>query len=78
MQFNNLIKVGGQSLIGGLDIIVKRNAFGHAQDSFCAPINFRPFGQFPGVFIRAPIISSVGPGVEILAEIEQGIVAGLD
>ncbi len=45
-----------------MDIMVERNAFGRQIDSFVADLNFAPLGAqpFPAVFIRAPIITSVG------------------
>lgn len=67
----------GQPLIGVMDIVVKRNAFGRQTDSFevdldvpvldgvsSGPERGRPF---PGVFIRAPLIERVGHGVQTLA-----------
>ena len=60
---------GPQPLIGGLDICVRRNAFGRQVASFEADVELTPFPEppFPGVFIRAPWAERVGPGVEILA-----------
>ncbi len=61
-----------------MDIEVERNAFGRQVDSFECDL---PISEIPGetvraVFIRAPLIRSVGPDVKVLAEIEgQGIVA---
>ncbi|TPX64201.1 hypothetical protein SpCBS45565_g06060 [Spizellomyces sp. 'palustris'] len=70
-------KKGGQTLIGGLDVTVKRNAFGAQVDSFVAdlsvpvlPDHERPFS---GVFIRAPIIESVDPEkVSVVARVNKG------
>lgn len=61
---------GGQPLIGGIDIVVRRNAYGRQRHSFEAAVAVPAFGDPPvdGVFIRAPWIESAGPGVEILAE----------
>ena len=55
--------------LGVMDIIVERNAFGRQVDSFEAALVIPVLGQepFPAVFIRAPIIRQVGPGVEVLA-----------
>jgi 5'-phosphate synthase pdxT subunit len=61
-----------------MDIDVVRNAFGRQVDSFETdlPINEIPGETVRAVFIRAPLIKSVGEGVKVLAEIEgQGIVA---
>jgi 5'-phosphate synthase pdxT subunit len=55
-----------------LDITVSRNAYGRQIESFETDIPAPSFGEIPlrGVFIRAPIISRVGPGVEVLARFE--------
>ena len=52
-----------------LDALVRRNAYGSQQQSFESPIIIAGLagGAFPGVFIRAPVIESVGPGVDVLA-----------
>ena len=59
-----------------MDIRVLRNAFGRQRESFEAEIPVPAIGPRPvkGVFIRAPYISTVGPGVEILARYEDKIV----
>ncbi|KAJ3149030.1 hypothetical protein HDU89_004032 [Geranomyces variabilis] len=69
-------KAGGQNLIGGLAVTVKRNAFGAQVDSFVAdlaiPTLIHPETLFPGVFIRAPIIESVDEKeVEVLARVPR-------
>lgn len=55
----------GQKLLGGMDIQVKRNAFGRQLDSFQTNLDFSNFihlvTKFPTVFIRAPIISEITP-----------------
>jgi len=60
---------GPQPLVGGLDITVRRNAFGRQAASFEAPVEMAriPGPPLPGVFIRAPWIERAGPGVEVLA-----------
>ncbi|MBI5813499.1 MAG: pyridoxal 5'-phosphate synthase glutaminase subunit PdxT [Meiothermus silvanus] len=51
-----------------LDIAIRRNAFGRQVDSFEEPLEIQGFATpFPAVFIRAPVIERVGPGVEVLA-----------
>ena len=52
-----------------LDASVRRNAYGSQQQSFESPIAIAglPGGAFPGVFIRAPVIESVGTDVDVLA-----------
>ncbi len=61
---------GGQPTLGLLDVSVQRNAFGRQVDSFEAPIGIPAIGDAPlnAVFIRAPVVTEVGPGVERLAE----------
>ena len=63
-----------QELLGAMDIEVKRNAFGRQVDSFEAALDVAALGAppFPGVFIRAPRIESVGNSVEILANLSDG------
>ena len=70
--------VEGQQTLGGLDVTVRRNAFGRQVDSFEETIAFTgvPGGPFHAVFIRAPWVESVGPGVEVLGRVEAGPSAG--
>jgi 5'-phosphate synthase pdxT subunit len=70
--------VEGQQTLGGLDVTVRRNAFGRQVDSFEETIAFTgvPGGPFHAVFIRAPWVESVGPGVEVLGTVEAGPSAG--
>lgn len=60
-----------------MDIEVHRNAYGSQLDSFTVsePILGLDGGPFPMVFIRAPVISEVGPGVQVLARHKEQIVA---
>ncbi len=68
--------VADQSTLGLMDIEVRRNAFGRQVDSFEVDVSFDDFDRpFRGIFIRAPWIESVGPGVEVLAEHEGKVVA---
>jgi 5'-phosphate synthase pdxT subunit len=69
---------GDQQTVGGIDMTVRRNAFGRQNDSFEAPLDFRGLdgGPLHGVFIRAPWVESVGEGVEVLAEVAGGPNAG--
>src|SRR5207248_4746646 len=59
-----------------MDMSVDRNAFGRQLDSFEADLDVKTLGEGPfhAVFIRAPRISRVGPGVEILARLADGTV----
>jgi 5'-phosphate synthase pdxT subunit len=63
-----------QPLIGVMDITVNRNAFGRQVDSFETDLDVPPLGPVPfhAVFIRAPVVSAVRNGVEILARLEDG------
>ena len=63
--------------LGVLDITVERNAFGRQLDSFEADLAIAGLegGPFRGVFIRAPAIVGAGPGVEVLARLEDGSIA---
>lgn len=68
-----------QPLLGMMDIIVERNAFGRQIDSFEVDLNVPALDSVgPGnkpyhaVFIRAPLIESVGKGVEVLSRLENG------
>ncbi|NQW72253.1 MAG: pyridoxal 5'-phosphate synthase glutaminase subunit PdxT, partial [Actinobacteria bacterium] len=67
-----------QEMIGGLDIKVRRNAFGRQVDSFETEIGIIGVGHDPvhAVFIRAPWVESAGPEVEVLGTIESGDDAG--
>lgn len=60
-----------QPALGALDVSVRRNAYGRQRESFEASLDIAGVGgRFPGVFIRAPAVESVGAGVEVLAEHE--------
>lgn len=65
-------KLGGQTLIGGLDVLVSRNHFGRQVDSFETDMLVADLGvePFRAIFIRAPAILEVGADVEILAHVE--------
>ncbi|MFC9287461.1 pyridoxal 5'-phosphate synthase glutaminase subunit PdxT [Streptomyces sp. NPDC057052] len=67
----------GQETVGGIDMIVRRNAFGRQNESFEAAVDIKGVEGDPveGVFIRAPWVESVGARVEVLAEHEGHIVA---
>ncbi|GAA1174857.1 pyridoxal 5'-phosphate synthase glutaminase subunit PdxT [Streptomyces hebeiensis] len=67
----------GQETIGGIDMIVRRNAFGRQNESFEAAVAVAGVdgGPVEGVFIRAPWVESVGAEVEVLAEHGGHVVA---
>ncbi|HSZ28391.1 MAG TPA: pyridoxal 5'-phosphate synthase glutaminase subunit PdxT, partial [Pseudonocardiaceae bacterium] len=62
--------IEGQEPFGGIDMTVRRNAFGRQVDSFESDITLRgmPGPPLRAVFIRAPWVERVGPGVEVLGE----------
>ncbi|MFD8546163.1 pyridoxal 5'-phosphate synthase glutaminase subunit PdxT [Streptomyces sp. NPDC059649] len=66
-----------QETLGGIDMIVRRNAFGRQNESFEAAIDVTgiPGGPVEGVFIRAPWVESVGGDVEVLATYDGHTVA---
>jgi pyridoxal 5'-phosphate synthase pdxT subunit len=59
----------GQETLGGIDMTVRRNAFGRQVDSFERDLDVTGLagGPYRAVFIRAPWVEEVGPGVEVLA-----------
>jgi 5'-phosphate synthase pdxT subunit len=63
---------GDQPLIGALDVVVKRNAFGRQNDSFEADLDIDGLdAPFHAVFIRAPWIEKVGSEVDVLSEVDD-------
>ena len=67
----------GQKTFGGLNITVRRNAFGRQVDSFESDISFNDglSDLVRAVFIRAPWVESLGDGVEVLASVGNHPVA---
>ncbi|MFL6109043.1 MAG: pyridoxal 5'-phosphate synthase glutaminase subunit PdxT [Marmoricola sp.] len=66
-----------QETLGGLDITVRRNAFGRQVDSFEGNLDFDGLDDpVHAVFIRAPWVEQVGPEVEVLARVATGDAAG--
>lgn len=65
-----------QHQLGGLDIVVRRNAFGRQVDSFEAELDFTDVGEVHAVFIRAPWVESAGSDVEVLARVPETEDAG--
>jgi 5'-phosphate synthase pdxT subunit len=65
-----------QPLIGLMNALVERNGFGRQVHSFEKDLDVDGFDEpFTGVFIRAPFFEDVGPGVEVLSEVEGKVVA---
>jgi 5'-phosphate synthase pdxT subunit len=66
-----------QQTLGGIDMTVRRNAFGRQVDSFEEDIHFTGLAStVRAVFIRAPWVEETGDGVEVLARVEEGPAAG--
>ena len=66
-----------QETLGGLDITVRRNAFGRQVDSFEGDLDFAGLDDpVHAVFIRAPWVEEAGPEVEVLARIDDAAAAG--
>jgi len=63
-----------QRCYAAVDVSVRRNAFGSQRRSFEASLEIAGLdgGPFPGVFIRAPVVERVGPGVDVLATVPGG------
>ena len=61
-----------QPLLGGLDVSVRRNAFGTQVDSFEADLPLDGVGDVHGVFIRAPWVERAGEAVQVLARVPEG------
>ncbi len=67
-----------QQQLGGLDVVVRRNAFGRQVDSFEEDLDFTGLegGPLHAVFIRAPWVEKVGDEVEVLARVPETPAAG--
>lgn len=65
-----------QPLLGLMSITVRRNAFGRQRDSFECELDIKGLEgpPFKAIFIRAPVITAVGPSVDVLAKIDDKIV----
>ncbi|WP_345764606.1 pyridoxal 5'-phosphate synthase glutaminase subunit PdxT [Diaminobutyricibacter sp. McL0608] len=72
--------IRGQESLGGLDVVVRRNAFGSQLDSFETDLDIPAVGDEPmhAVFIRAPIVESVGPAATPLATLADGRVVAVE
>ncbi|HET6625716.1 MAG TPA: pyridoxal 5'-phosphate synthase glutaminase subunit PdxT [Nocardioidaceae bacterium] len=73
--------ITGQETIGGLDVVVRRNAFGRQVSSFEADLDVDTTGHrepftFHAMFIRAPWVEKVGQGVEVVARVASGDAVG--
>jgi 5'-phosphate synthase pdxT subunit len=67
-----------QESFAGIEMTVRRNAFGRQVDSFEAPVEIEGIagGEFHAVFIRAPWVEQVGPDVRVMGRVTSGPAAG--
>ncbi|MGV8886250.1 MAG: pyridoxal 5'-phosphate synthase glutaminase subunit PdxT [Microbacteriaceae bacterium] len=75
-----LDSITGQQSVGGLDIAVRRNAFGSQLDSFESDLDIAVLGAPPvrAVFIRAPVVETVGDSVSVLASLDDGRIVAVE
>lgn len=71
--------IAGQRTFGGLDVVVRRNAFGSQVDSFETDLEVPKLGapQVHAVFIRAPLVEEVGERAEVVASLDDGRVVAV-
>lgn len=71
--------IEGQVGFGGLDVSVRRNAFGNQLDSFETDLDFAGIdgGQIHAAFIRAPIVERIGNDIEVLSRLGDGRVVAV-
>jgi 5'-phosphate synthase pdxT subunit len=72
--------IAGQQSLGGLDVVVRRNAFGSQNQSFETDLEIPELGDPPvhAVFIRGPVVESVGPSARALASLSDGRVVAVE
>jgi pyridoxal 5'-phosphate synthase pdxT subunit len=72
--------IAGQQSLGGLDVVVRRNAFGSQNQSFETDLDIPALGESPvhAVFIRGPVVESVGPAATPLASLADGRVVAVE
>ncbi|GAA1483933.1 pyridoxal 5'-phosphate synthase glutaminase subunit PdxT [Brachybacterium fresconis] len=72
--------IAGQQTLGGLDVTVRRNAFGRQNESFETDLAVPALGSRPvaATFIRAPEVTEVGPTVEVLAGLDDGRIVAVE
>lgn len=80
LSTNILDGIEGQESLGGIDIDVRRNAFGSQTDSFEVDLDVPAIGAPPlhAVFIRAPVVERVGSTVTALATLDDGRVVAVE
>jgi 5'-phosphate synthase pdxT subunit len=70
--------IEGQQTFGGLDVTVRRNAFGGQLDSFEVDLAFKGIlGPINAAFIRGPVVVDVSPEVDVLAQLHDGRIVGV-
>ena len=72
--------IPGQQTLGGLNVTVRRNAFGSQLESFEADLTVPALGDQPmhAVFIRAPIVETAGDNITVLAALDDGRVVAVE
>lgn len=72
--------IDGQESFGGIDAVVRRNAFGRQAESFEAELIVTELGGEPvrAAFIRGPVVESVGPAATVLAALADGRVVAVE
>ncbi len=72
--------IDGQLTLGGLDVTVRRNAFGSQLDSFETDLAMPALGDPPvhAVFIRAPVVQEAGPDVAVLGQLDDGRIVAVE
>ncbi|MGW9626488.1 pyridoxal 5'-phosphate synthase glutaminase subunit PdxT [Microbacterium sp. NPDC055521] len=72
--------IQGQQTFGGLDVTVRRNAFGRQIDSFEGAVTVPALGGEPvhAAFIRGPVVETVGPDATVLASLDDGTVVAVE
>jgi 5'-phosphate synthase pdxT subunit len=72
--------IRGQQSLGGLDVAVRRNAFGAQTESFEADLDVPELGDPPmhAVFIRAPVVAELGENARALATLDDGTVVAVE
>ncbi|MCU1440409.1 MAG: pdxT [Rhodoglobus sp.] len=75
-----LDSIEGQQTLGGFDLAVRRNAFGSQLDSFETDLDIPVLGDLPvhAVFIRAPVVETVGERATALASLDDGRVVAVE
>jgi len=77
--YDRVVGENNQPLLGAMDVVVERNAFGKQKESFEADLDISILSKkkFRGVFIRAPVVRETGPQVEVISRLNEAIVAVL-